>query len=67
MGRSLILLNRLLPFTKTIMAEVKILPSANKGTETPLDTKNRDVIASGLFELLKPAVDEIDERVKTVR
>ena len=48
------------------MAEVKTLPSA-QGSLGPVDTKNRDAIASGVFELLKPAVDEIDDRVKTVR
>ena len=48
------------------MAEVKTLPSA-RGPSGPLDSKNRDAIASGIFELLKPAVDEIDDRVKTVR
>ncbi|KAK7094980.1 SNARE-associated protein Snapin-like [Littorina saxatilis] len=48
------------------MAEVKTLPSA-RGTTGPVNTKNRDAVASGVFELLKPAVDEIDDRVKTVR
>ncbi|KAI8770977.1 SNARE-associated protein Snapin [Biomphalaria glabrata] len=35
--------------------------------EKPLDHENRDAIARGLVDLLKPAVDEIDERVKCVR
>ena len=48
------------------MAEVKTLPSAG-GTGGTVNTKNRDAVASGIFELLKPAVDEIDDRVKTVR
>ncbi|KAH9508894.1 hypothetical protein Btru_050399 [Bulinus truncatus] len=35
--------------------------------EKPLDQENRDAISRGLVDLLKPAVDEIDERVKCVR
>ncbi|XP_076436903.1 SNARE-associated protein Snapin-like [Babylonia areolata] len=48
------------------MAEAKTLPSPRGPTES-LDSKTRDAIATGIFELLKPAVDEIDDRVKTVR
>ncbi|KAK7475428.1 hypothetical protein BaRGS_00033309 [Batillaria attramentaria] len=48
------------------MAEAKTLPPS-QGAKGPLNTENRDAIANGLFELLKPAVDEIDDRVKTVR
>ena len=54
------------PLFRSKMAEVKTAASA-RGSLGPLDTKNRDAIASGVFELLKPAVDEIDDRVKTVR
>ncbi|GFO19935.1 snare-associated protein snapin-like [Plakobranchus ocellatus] len=35
--------------------------------DKPLDTENKDAIARGLVGLLKPAVEEIDERVKGVR
>ncbi|PVD22316.1 hypothetical protein C0Q70_18125 [Pomacea canaliculata] len=42
------------------------MPSA-KEAEASLDSRKRDALANGLFELLKPAVDEIDDRVKTVR
>ncbi|XP_059178618.1 SNARE-associated protein Snapin-like [Physella acuta] len=35
--------------------------------EKPLDTENRDAITRGLVDLLKPAVEEIDDRVKGVR
>ncbi|KAK3793825.1 hypothetical protein RRG08_018330, partial [Elysia crispata] len=35
--------------------------------EKPLDSENKDAIARGLIGLLKPAVGEIDERVKGVR
>ncbi|GFR79380.1 SNARE-associated protein Snapin-like [Elysia marginata] len=35
--------------------------------EKPLDSENKDAIARGLVGLLKPAVGEIDERVKGVR
>ncbi|CAL1544439.1 unnamed protein product [Lymnaea stagnalis] len=35
--------------------------------EKPLDAENRDAVTRGLVDLLKPAVDEIDERVKGVR
>ena len=36
-------------------------------SEKPLDTSTRDALTSGLIDLLKPSVEEIDERVKTVR
>jgi hypothetical protein len=52
------------------MADPQTEPSASgrtRGSTGSVDTKNRDAIASGVFELLKPAVDEIDDRVKTVR
>ncbi|KAL8602069.1 hypothetical protein ACOMHN_007339 [Nucella lapillus] len=48
------------------MADAKTLPSARAASGS-IDSKNRDSIATGIFELLKPAVDEIDDRVKTVR
>lgn len=35
--------------------------------EKVLDVENRDAITRGLVDLLKPAVDEIDERVEAVR
>ncbi|KAJ8300854.1 hypothetical protein KUTeg_022373, partial [Tegillarca granosa] len=35
--------------------------------DRPLDTKTRDSVTDGLIELLKPSVEEIDDRVKTVR
>ncbi|KAK3593665.1 hypothetical protein CHS0354_013561 [Potamilus streckersoni] len=34
---------------------------------SPLDMQTREAVTDGLVELLKPAVEEIDERVKTVR
>ncbi|KAL3871232.1 hypothetical protein ACJMK2_039240 [Sinanodonta woodiana] len=34
---------------------------------SPLDIQTREAVTDGLVELLKPAVEEIDERVKTVR
>ncbi|XP_052093933.1 SNARE-associated protein Snapin-like [Mytilus californianus] len=40
---------------------------ANKGEEKPLDCSTRDAIADGLVDLLKPSVEEVDSRVKTVR
>ncbi|XP_076455391.1 SNARE-associated protein Snapin-like [Babylonia areolata] len=48
------------------MAEVKVMTTSQDSDEVP-PSKNRDAIASGVFELLKPAIDEIDDRVKTVR
>ncbi|XP_041371095.1 SNARE-associated protein Snapin-like [Gigantopelta aegis] len=47
------------------MAEIK--PNLMSPVEKPLDTDTRDALTEGLVELLKPAVDEIDERVKCVR
>ena len=47
------------------MAEVQTKVTSH--TEKPLDTDTRDALTEGLVELLKPAVDEIDERVKCVR
>ena len=38
-----------------------------KPHEKPLDCSTRDAIADGLIDLLKPSVEEIDGRVKTVR
>jgi len=38
-----------------------------KPDEKPLDCSTRDAIADGLIDLLKPSVEEIDGRVKTVR
>lgn len=38
-----------------------------KDKEKPLDCSTRDAIADGLVDLLKPSVEEIDGRVKTVR
>ncbi|CAG5120188.1 unnamed protein product [Candidula unifasciata] len=35
--------------------------------EKPMDTDNRDAIARGLVDILKPAVEEIDNRVQDVR
>ncbi|XP_005088835.1 SNARE-associated protein Snapin [Aplysia californica] len=35
--------------------------------ETPLNMEHRDAVTRGLVDLLKPAVDEIDDRVKSVR
>ncbi len=32
-----------------------------------LTTEGRDAIAAGILELLKPAVQEVDDRVKSVR
>lgn len=40
---------------------------AKKEEEKPLDCSTRDAIADGLVDLLKPSVEEIDSRVKTVR
>lgn len=36
-------------------------------SEKPLDSKTRDALTEGLIDLLKPSVEEIDEKVKTVR
>lgn len=36
-------------------------------SEKPLDTKTRDALTEGLIDLLKPSVEEIDDRVRTVR
>lgn len=35
--------------------------------EKPLDTKTRDALTEGLIDLLKPSVEEIDDRVRAVR
>jgi len=35
--------------------------------DKPLDSENREAVTRGLIDLLKPAVDEIDDRVKDVR
>ncbi|XP_046366919.1 SNARE-associated protein Snapin-like [Haliotis rufescens] len=48
------------------MAEVQS-PITSPSSDTPLDTRTRDAIANGLVDLLKPAVEEIDERVSCVR
>ena len=46
------------------MAEVSgAPPPINSG----LGFESRDAIAEGMVDLLRPAVEEIDERVKTVR
>ncbi|OWF54648.1 SNARE-associated protein Snapin-like [Mizuhopecten yessoensis] len=46
-----------------------ITPSTSSadGSTDSLDSRTRDAVADGLVELLKPAVEEIDDRVKTVR
>lgn len=41
--------------------------ATNQVEEKPLDCSTRDAIADGLVDLLKPSVEEIDGRVKTVR
>ncbi|XP_072046162.1 SNARE-associated protein Snapin-like isoform X1 [Amphiura filiformis] len=42
--------------------------SVTEEVETPsLTTEGRDAIAAGILELLKPAVQEVDDRVKSVR
>ena len=47
------------------MAESKApLPSPE---ESRIEYNSRDAIADGLIDLLKPSVEEIDDRVKTVR
>ncbi|KAL5012962.1 hypothetical protein ScPMuIL_011513 [Solemya velum] len=50
------------------MEEVKLHSpvSVNPDTEI-LNSANPDAITEGLSDLLKPAVEEIDDRVKTVR
>lgn len=40
---------------------------AAEQSEKPLDTKTRDALTEGLIDLLKPSVEEIDDRVRTVR
>uniref|UniRef100_A0A0B6Z7D1 Biogenesis of lysosome-related organelles complex 1 subunit 7 n=1 Tax=Arion vulgaris TaxID=1028688 RepID=A0A0B6Z7D1_9EUPU len=35
--------------------------------QKPLDTDNRDAITRGLVDILKPAVDEVDQSVQGVR
>ena len=45
------------------MAETKVPPPENPS----LGFESRDAIAEGMVDLLRPAVEEIDERVKTVR
>ena len=35
--------------------------------EEPADTATKDALADGLIGLLKPAVEEVDERVRNVR
>ena len=45
------------------MAETKVPPPGNSS----LGLESRDAIAEGMVDLLRPAVEEIDERVKTVR
>ncbi|XP_064649550.1 SNARE-associated protein Snapin-like [Lineus longissimus] len=47
------------------MAEVKVTRVSHH--EKPVDTANRDAIADGLVGLLRPAVQEIDQRVIDVR
>ncbi|XP_033732457.1 SNARE-associated protein Snapin-like [Pecten maximus] len=44
-----------------------VTPSSNEGSTDSLDSRTRDAVTDGLVELLKPAVEEIDDRVKTVR
>ena len=39
--------------------------SENASCDEPTDT--RDALAEGMIGLLKPAVEEVDERVKSVR
>ena len=42
--------------------------SVSSDGDTPsLTTDGRDAIAAGILELLKPAVQEVDDRVKSVR
>ncbi|KAK3087920.1 hypothetical protein FSP39_012449 [Pinctada imbricata] len=38
-----------------------------QNNEKPLDNNTRDALSNGLIDLLKPSVEEIDDRVKTVR
>ena len=40
---------------------------APEGDMPSLTTEGRDAIANGILELLKPAVQEVDDRVKSVR
>ncbi|ESP04506.1 hypothetical protein LOTGIDRAFT_223864 [Lottia gigantea] len=47
------------------MAETNIYVSPVE--ERPLDDRTRDAITDGLVDLLRPAVEEIDDRVKCVR
>lgn len=35
--------------------------------QEPADTRTRDALSEGLVGLLKPAVEEVDERVRAVR
>ena len=49
------------------MASPATANTAKKREEKPLDCTTRDAIAEGLVDLLKPSVEEIDSRVKSVR
>lgn len=42
------------------------MSTATQG-EKPVDSSTRDAMTRGLVDLLKPACDEIDDRVRTVR
>ena len=39
----------------------------NRGIDDGLNSSNRDALAEGLIDLIRPALDEVDERVKAVR
>lgn len=45
----------------------KNIMAAESEKPLPLDTKTRDALTEGLIDLLKPSVEEIDDRVRTVR
>lgn len=41
--------------------------SVDENTENFCDNPTRDALAEGLMGLIKPTVDQLDERVKSVR